>query len=146
MDCAFPSQKMTFIRRQNFFQSFVNQNFYFIAHDILILITFWVKLLLLWFFSFSTSFYQFAPHCSWSHMHSRIRLKAKFFCNSKLLFYGFFLLFLRRMASSFGGVLRFLPHLPLLLVTTDSVSACCRIVRDTDFWLTPTILAMVLCV
>ena len=38
---------------------------------------------------------------------------AKSFCNSKLLFRGFFLLFLRRFSkifSSFGAVLRSLPH------------------------------------
>ena len=57
---------------------------------------------------------------------------AKSFCNSKLLFRGFLLLFLKGIASSFGMVLRFLQHLPLCLRKTEPVSACCHIIRDTD--------------
>ena len=127
---------------KTFFPSCTDQDLCFFAYANLFFIIFWCNS---WFF---VGFLAFQP-VSISQCLTVAELTCtpeytKPFCNSKLLFRGYFLLFLRTIASSFGMVLRFLPHLPLRLGTTKPISACCHIIRDTDFWLTSTILAMAL--
>jgi len=118
-------------QNKTFFPSCTDQDLCFFAYADLFFIIFWFNS------CFFVGFLALRPDSiSWCLTVAELTCTpeyAKSFCNSKLLFRGFFLLFLRRIASSFGVALRFLPHLPLHLGITEPVSARCHIIQDTDF-------------